>query len=241
MGIDVWLPRPQTAPTVLAPPKDAAVVTAPAPLVDRPVPPVEPRPAVAGAREEGPTAPGWEDLQRQVAGCRKCTLCDGRTQTVFGVGDRKTRLMVVGEAPGADEDRQGEPFVGRAGKLLDQMLKAMGWPREQVYIANILKCRPPHNRDPQPDEVAACEPYLQRQLQLVRPDLILAVGRVAAQNLLKTTEPTGKLRGRLHRYGPDDTPLLVTYHPAYLLRSPKEKARAWEDLKRARAQLATRG
>lgn len=212
MGVDVWLPR---APVAVAP-------TGPE--------------AVAG-NDDDPAA-AWDALAAEVAGCRRCKLCDSRTQTVFGVGDRSSRLMVIGEAPGADEDRQGEPFVGRAGKLLDQMLRAMGWPREQVYIGNLLKCRPPNNRDPQLDEVAACEPYLHRQIELVRPDLLLVLGRVAAQNLLKTELPIGKLRGQVHRYGPLQTPLVVTYHPAYLLRSPREKARAWADLKRARALLA---
>jgi uracil-DNA glycosylase family 4 len=192
----------------------------------------------AAAVPQVETGDRWDGLAAEVAACARCQLCTTRTQTVFGVGDRSSRLMVVGEAPGADEDRQGEPFVGRAGKLLDQMLRAMGWPRERVYIANILKCRPPNNRDPQLDEVAACEPYLQRQLDLVQPDLILAVGRIAAQNLLKTDLPAGRLRGEVHRYGPHGIPLVVTYHPAYLLRSPKEKARAWEDLKLARDLLA---
>lgn len=213
MGVDVWLSR---AP--------AAVAAA------------EPMPEAVVERDDPATA--WSVLAAEVADCRRCKLCDSRTQTVFGVGDRGSRLMVIGEAPGADEDRQGEPFVGRAGKLLDQMLRAMGWPRERVYIGNLLKCRPPNNRDPQLDEVAACEPYLHRQIELVRPDLLLALGRVAAQNLLKTELPIGKLRGQVHRYGPLRTPLVVTYHPAYLLRSPREKARAWADLKRARALLA---
>lgn len=216
MGVDAWVRRaPVAVPAEVAVEVPAPATAAPAAVPD-----------------------DWDALAAQVAACRQCQLCETRTQTVFGVGDRSTRLMVVGEAPGAEEDRQGEPFVGRAGKLLDQMLRAMGWPRERVYIANILKCRPPSNRDPRPDEVAACEPYLQRQIALVRPSLVLAVGRVAAQNLLKTDLPTGKLRGQVHRYGTLDTPLVVTYHPAYLLRSPKEKARAWDDLKLARTLLA---
>lgn len=220
MGVDAWVRRAPAAPLVEAP------VEAPLPQ-----PAVDDVPAAA-------TPADWDALAAQVAACRQCQLCETRTQTVFGVGDRSTRLMVIGEAPGADEDRQGEPFVGRAGKLLDQMLRAMGWPRERVYIANILKCRPPNNRDPRPEEVAACESYLQRQIALVQPSLLLAVGRIAAQNLLKTDLPTGKLRGQVHRYGTLDTPLVVTYHPAYLLRSPKEKARAWDDLKLARTLLA---
>ena len=139
--------------------------------------------------------------------------------------------MVIGEAPGEQEDLKGEPFVGRAGQLLNEMLRAVGLSRESVYIANILKCRPPQNRDPQPEEAAACEAFLQRQLALIRPGIILAVGRIAAQNLLKTDTPIGRLRGVVHRYA--DTPLVVTYHPAYLLRSPLEKRKAWDDLQLA--------
>lgn len=180
--------------------------------------------------------PDWETLQQTVKSCTACGLHATRTQTVFGVGNRKATWMVIGEAPGADEDAQGEPFVGRAGKLLNEMLRALGLPREQVYIANMLKCRPPNNRDPQPDEVAQCEPYLQRQVALIQPKIILAVGRIAAQNLLKTDITIGRLRGRRHSYG--DIPLVVTYHPAYLLRSPAEKRKAWDDLRFARAVLA---
>ncbi len=146
--------------------------------------------------------------------------------------------MIIGEAPGADEDRQGEPFVGRAGKLLDAMLAAIELSRQKnCYIANILKCRPPNNRDPRPEEVAACFPYLARQIELIAPRAILAVGRIAAQNLLQVTTPIGKLRGRVHHYGPNDIPVVVTYHPAYLLRSPLEKRKAWEDLKLYRRLL----
>jgi len=159
-------------------------------------------------------------------------LHESRTQTVFGTGDPRARLMVVGEAPGADEDARGEPFVGRAGQLLDAMLRATGLAREQVYIANILKCRPPRNRDPVAEEVLACSGYLNRQVELIAPELILAVGRVAAQNLLGVNTPIGRLRGgALHRHPASGTPVLVTYHPAYLLRSPLEKRRAWDDLK----------
>jgi DNA polymerase len=138
--------------------------------------------------------------------------------------------MIIGEAPGADEDRQGEPFVGRAGQLLNSMLLAIGLRREQVFIANILKCRPPHNRDPKPEEVSCCMPYLQRQIDLVNPGMILCVGRIAAQNLLATDTPIGKLRGSVHRLGARQRPVVVTYHPAYLLRSPGEKRKAWSDL-----------
>ncbi len=172
---------------------------------------------------------GWEQLQDKVRGCMACGLCEQRTQTVFGVGDRKATLMVVGEAPGAEEDRQGEPFVGPAGQLLDAMLKAAGFEREAVFIANIVKCRPPGNRDPLASETSQCLPYLQRQIELVSPKMILCVGRVAAQNLLATTESVGKLRGRVHQLG--GRPLIVTYHPSYLLREPAQKRKAWEDLK----------
>jgi uracil-DNA glycosylase len=181
-----------------------------------------------------PTGTGeWERLASEVSGCVRCGLHTTRTQTVFGVGDRRAELLVVGEAPGAEEDRQGEPFVGRAGQLLNSMLRAMGMPRETVYIANLLKCRPPGNRDPAPEEVACCQPYLRRQIELLDPRVVLAVGRIAAQNLLGTDVPLGRLRGQVHRFGA--TPLVVTYHPAYLLRTPADKRKAWEDLKFARS------
>jgi len=172
----------------------------------------------------------WGPLQQAVAACRACELCKTRTQTVFGVGDRHADLMIIGEAPGADEDRQGEPFVGRAGQLLNLMLAAIGLKREQVYIANILKCRPPGNRDPGAEEALRCEPFLMRQIALIRPRVLLSVGRISAQKLLKTDTPIGKLRGRWFEFGPDGTPLTITYHPAYLLRSPDQKAKAWQDL-----------
>jgi uracil-DNA glycosylase family 4 len=175
----------------------------------------------------------WDALARAVAGCTRCGLARTRTNTVFGVGDRAARWLVVGEAPGADEDRQGEPFVGRAGQLLNSMLRAAGLRREQVFIANVLKCRPPGNRDPLPEEARCCLPYLHRQVALLRPKLILCVGRIAAQNLLATDLPLGKLRGRTHPLAPFGTPVIVTYHPAYLLRSPGEKRKAWEDLRLA--------
>jgi len=177
----------------------------------------------------------WEALQAQVAQCTLCELHKSRTQTVFGTGRRDADWLIVGEAPGRDEDLQGEPFVGRAGQLLNAMLKAVGLERGDVYIANILKCRPPDNRDPRPEEVLRCEPYLMRQIALIQPKLILAVGRVAAQNLLKTDTPIGKLRGRVHRLGDTGIPVVATYHPAYLLRSPQEKRKAWQDLRLARS------
>jgi DNA polymerase len=175
----------------------------------------------------------WDGLAAAVAGCTRCGLAATRTQTVFGVGDRRARWLVVGEAPGADEDRQGEPFVGRAGQLLNSMLRAAGLGREQVFIANVLKCRPPGNRDPLPEEVRCCLPYLHRQIALIEPRLILCVGRIAAQNLLGVDTPLGQLRGRTHELKPFGTPVVVTYHPAYLLRSPGEKRKSWSDLKLA--------
>lgn len=184
-------------------------------------------------------AAAWSQLEREVAECTKCELYRTRTQAVFGVGNRQADWLIVGEAPGRDEDQQGEPFVGRAGKLLNAMLEALGYAREDVYIANILKSRPPKNRDPKPEEVAACEPYLKQQIALLKPKIILAVGRIAAQNLLKTDTPIGKLRGQRLEYQVaaetvTKVPVVVTYHPAYLLRSPADKRKAWQDLLLAR-------
>jgi DNA polymerase len=180
----------------------------------------------------------WEGLRQQVAGCTRCKLCETRTNTVFGAGISTAPLMVVGEGPGADEDASGEPFVGRAGKLLDAMLASIARsrnepvPEKAVFIANVVKCRPPGNRDPQADEVEACRAYLDQQIALVKPRLIVALGRIAAQRLLGNDEPLSRLRGPIHHYGPAKTPVFVTYHPAYLLRSPKEKAKSWEDMKK---------
>ena len=180
----------------------------------------------------------WDTLRTEVMACIRCSLAASRTQAVFGTGNPNADWMVIGEAPGADEDRQGEPFVGRAGQLLNQMLKAVGLSREQVYIANILKCRPPNNRDPAPAEVEACRGYLERQIELVAPRLLLAVGRIAAQNLLGSDAPVGRLRGRVHHLPGSSLPVVVTYHPAYLLRSPAQKRKAWDDLCLARSVLA---
>jgi uracil-DNA glycosylase family 4 len=173
----------------------------------------------------------WEQLASRVAQCTACELHKTRTQTVFGVGLQTAKLMVIGEAPGADEDRKGEPFVGRAGKLLTAMLGAIGLERDQVYIANILKCRPPGNRDPRAEESLRCEAYLQRQIALVNPQVIMAFGAVAAHNLLQSDEPVGRLRAKSHQL--KGIPVVVSYHPAYLLRSPEQKAKAWLDLQRA--------
>ena len=201
--------------------------------------------AVDGAAGVGTTAPAtapvetvsnldWEALRARVSACTRCELHATRTQTVFGVGDPRARWMFIGEAPGVEEDRQGEPFVGRAGQLLTAMLKAVGFRRGDVYIANVLKCRPPGNRDPKPEEARSCRGYLDRQIELVSPRLIVAVGRIAAQNLLATDSALARLRGQVHPLGERRWPLIVTYHPAYLLRSPGEKRKAWQDLVFAR-------
>jgi uracil-DNA glycosylase len=187
---------------------------------------------VSPSREAGAD---WAELRARVAACTRCSLSATRTQTVFGVGNQNADWLIVGEAPGAEEDRQGEPFVGRAGQLLNSMLLAIGLPREQVYIANVLKCRPPGNRDPSPTEAAECLPYLERQIALLKPKIMLVVGRIAAQNLLRTDKTLGSLRQQVHRFGLSEVPLVVTYHPAYLLRTPGDKRKAWEDLKFARA------
>ena len=175
----------------------------------------------------------WLQLRNEVAACTRCELHSNRTQTVFGVGDINADWLIIGEAPGAEEDRQGEPFVGRAGKLLNSMLLAIGLQREQVFIANILKCRPPNNRDPKPEEVVCCESYLKKQIEWIQPKIILALGRVAAQNLLKVETPIGKMRGQCYEYPDPKVPVVVTYHPAYLLRSPREKRKSWNDLQLA--------
>jgi uracil-DNA glycosylase len=223
LGIDLWLPRTGGSAHELA--------------HSLPEAPVEAR----EAPEDPELAQSWHELEAEVRLCTRCPLYRSRTQGVFGVGDRRAQWLVVGEAPGAEEDRQGQPFVGRAGQLLDAMLRAIGLARGSgVYIANILKSRPPGNRDPKPEEVASCLPYLRRQIALIRPVLILAVGRIAAQNLLESDLPLGRLRGRVHHFGELNTPLVVTYHPAYLLRTPADKRKAWEDLKFARSVFRER-
>jgi len=198
MGIDVWLPRNEAEP-------DA--------------------PAVAAIAADGLD---WDELRECVSDCTRCELSKSRTKTVFGVGNQRADWMIIGEAPGAEEDRRGEPFVGRAGNMLNEMLRAVGQSRDSVFIANILKCRPPNNRDPKPAEAEQCRDYLERQIALVQPKIILAVGKIAAQNLLGSDEPVGKMRGR--QYDLNGIPLVVTYHPAYLLRSPSQKRKSWSDL-----------
>ena len=193
------------------------------------------KPASATAKP----ARDWAALESQVSGCTRCGLHETRTQTVFGTGNRNADWFVIGEAPGADEDMAGEPFVGREGQLLNEILLAAGYQRDDVYIANILKCRPPDNRNPQPDEVQCCQAYLQRQVELLQPRIILAVGKIAAHSLLDSTETVGRLRGTQHLYGVKKIPLVVTYHPAYLLRSPMEKRKVWADLQFAQRIFLT--
>jgi uracil-DNA glycosylase len=220
MGIDVWLDK--NTPVAISNVESADVID------ER-----DTEETIAVKTDNTPSVfpAELDSLAKQVAACQQCSLHESRTQTVFGVGNPDADWLVIGEAPGADEDRQGEPFVGRAGKLLSSMLLAMGLPREQVFIANILKCRPPDNRDPQAEEVIACEAYLRQQIDLIKPKIILAVGRIAAQNLLKLETPIGKMRGNRYQYPDSELPVIVTYHPAYLLRSPREKRKVWEDLK----------
>ncbi|MFV8833472.1 uracil-DNA glycosylase [Aquisalimonas sp.] len=250
MGVDVWVRRsggahadsgeepaenPVAGPVEpSAPAAEAPVaVTATADAVAAPMP-------SDATTSTGIGAMDWDVLAESVAGCTRCPLCESRTRTVFGVGRRDADILVVGEAPGAEEDRQGEPFVGRAGQLLDNMLRALGYGRDRVFIANMLKCRPPRNRDPDPQEVEACRPYLARQIELVQPAVILAVGRIAAQNLLGDERPLRMLRRQVHTLQTHAIPVVVSYHPAYLLRSPADKAKAWEDLKRLRELVHAR-
>jgi uracil-DNA glycosylase len=261
MGVRVWWPSSpvapaaeaqsamsavEAAPVPVAPPAVAHSVAAAAPSVAPSAAPRAPqaapvaRPAAApeSAVAIRPLADGvdrmdWATLQDTAAACQACDLCAQRKKSVFGVGDQQANWMVVGEAPGEQEDQQGEPFVGQSGQLLDNMLKAVGLSRQVqgeggVYIANAIKCRPPGNHNPTPQELATCAPYLARQVALVQPKIILLMGRFAVQSVLQTTEPIGKLRGQVHSY--QGVPVVVTYHPAYLLRNPADKAKAWADL-----------
>ncbi len=217
------------------------VVSDPSPMGEEPPLPTDDfMPSLDMSEVDQPSAPvrdvshlDWPELQTAVSTCTACGLHTSRKQTVFGGGDHNAEWMIIGEAPGADEDQQGQPFVGPSGQLLNNMLRALGLKREQVFVTNVLKCRPADDRDPRPEEMAQCEGFLQRQVALVKPKIILAVGGVAAHNLLKVKTPVTKLRGQLHHYG--ETPLVVTYHPAYLLRKPSEKGKSWTDLKFAAA------
>ncbi len=257
MGLRLWSPAGAAAPLSTAELPAAATASVIAPAIAPTVAPAVAPPTLTPRSMPTPAAPqamappsaasrpdaeaiaalDWPGLRSAVAGCQACGLCQTRQQTVFGVGHARAHCLVVGEAPGEQEDAQGEPFVGASGQLLDRMLAALGLSRQpgdparQVYIANTLKCRPPRNRDPSAQELALCQPFLQRQVALVQPRVILAMGRFAVQSLLGSDAPIGQLRGRVHRW--QGVPLVVTYHPAYLLRQPTEKARAWDDLCRA--------
>lgn len=215
MGIAVWISR-NSPPTASEPELEA--------ILD--IGNVIHEPQISHAPQND-----WVGLEAEVAACTQCNLCQIRTQTVFGTGNKSADWMVIGEAPGQHEDEQGKPFVGKAGLLLTEMLRAVGLERDSVFITNILKCRPPGNRDPKPEEADSCNGYLKRQIKLIKPKIILAVGRISAQTLLKTDAPIGKLRGAVHEL--DGIPLVVVYHPAYLLRSLLEKRKAWQDLQLA--------
>lgn len=238
MGLRVWDAPAAQSPTATPASEAAAPVAVKAAIAAAPPPPAPDIAASPKARDSGAVATmDWPALREAVSACTACDLHQSRRQTVFGVGHPQAHWMIVGEAPGEEEDRRGEPFVGRSGQLLDNMLRAIGLSRQpgdapdparQVFIANTLKCRPPGNRNPLPDELARCEGFLIRQIELVRPKIILAMGRFAVQSLLRSTAPIGQLRGRVHHY--QGVPLVVTYHPAYLLRNLPEKARAWDDL-----------
>lgn len=238
MGVRVFAPEslPEAVVPDEAPATPRVTVSVPVQEPPRAIVQSPPQPVVVRDRAPGVADMSWEALEQAVAACRACRLCEGRSNTVFGVGDLQPDWLVVGEAPGENEDLQGEPFVGQAGKLLDNMLGALGVGRGGgAYIANVLKCRPPGNRNPDPQEIAQCEPFLRRQVELLRPKIILAMGRFAVNTLLQSTEPIGRLRGRVHRY--QDVPVVVTYHPAYLLRNLPDKAKAWADLCLAQAVL----
>lgn len=255
MGLRVWSPISGSAEAPLK--KAQAAARQHVPSVDLPRQPVMQRPQPAAAppalrppaaqpapplnRPLGIEQMDWPALQRAVADCKACKLCTGRTQTVFGIGSTKAQWLIVGEAPGEQEDQQGEPFVGKSGQLLDNMLRAIHCTRhetladgsmapasQQVYIVNAVKCHPASNRNPEPAELAQCKPFLSRQIALLKPRVILAMGRISVQSLLNSSEPIGRLRGRMHQY--QGVPLVVTYHPAYLLRHPSDKTKAWDDL-----------
>lgn len=214
MGITVWVPRASARTNAGAAPAHAA-------------------PADAAPVDNAVATMDWDTLAAAVSRCTRCALHSTRTRTVFGVGNRQAQWLIVGEGPGQEEDRQGEPFVGPAGKLLNAMLTATGRARGDVYIANIVKCRPPNNRNPEAEEAARCADWLSRQIALLEPKLIVAVGRIAAQNLLGVDASLAQLRGRIHRHPAFDIPVVVTYHPAYLLRQPQDKGKAWADLQLA--------
>lgn len=263
MGIPLWIPKDlaidsETAPSTEAPVTLTSETLAALPPISKPasstraiselfaepakpkiIPQANPAKPVIASHAPDCSQLNWLDLEAAVAACKRCELHKTRTQTVFGTGHQQAHCMIIGEAPGAEEDRQGLPFVGKSGKLLTNMLAAIDIAREDIYIANILKCRPPNNRDPKPEEATSCRGYLERQIALIQPMLILVVGRIAAHNLLQTTTPLGRLRGSVHTLPNSTVPVIVTYHPAYLLRQPTEKRRAWQDLQLARDFLAS--
>jgi len=222
MGIDVWVPKFATQAGAV---RHESVQTAQETFPDE----------SASLGQNQQIADTWESLQAEVAACRLCSLCETRTHTVFGTGNPHADWLFIGEGPGQHEDEQGKPFVGKAGLLLTEMIRAMGMEREEVFITNIVKCRPPNNRDPQAYEIARCSGYLQRQIAFIKPKIMLAVGRIAAQTLLNTDAPLSKLRGRVHYL--ENTPVVVVYHPAFLLRSLLEKRKAWQDLQLAMRTL----
>jgi DNA polymerase len=223
MDIEIWIRRniPQKIPTTT---REEVSMSVPSP----------PEPSPQNLKNKPKVSPvhllNWEELQNRVNSCTACELHKSRTQTVFGIGNHQADLMLIGEAPGADEDAQGEPFIGRAGQLLNAMIYSINLKREDLYIVNVVKCRPPNNRNPHIDEMACCKGFLQRQIALIKPKLIVAFGRVAAHHLLTTDTAIGKLRGQLFEYGDTKIPLIATYHPAYLLRRLTEKRHAWQDL-----------
>ena len=239
LGVDVYVLRDGGTSHASAAPAPELPLQQPSTAAPRPVVATGESDLVrAPAAEEDCGVLDWTALRAAVAACQRCELHQTRTQAVFGVGHPQARWMFIGEAPGQEEDRQGEPFVGRAGQLLNAMIRALGMRREDVFIANVLKCRPPGNRDPRPAEAASCRRFLERQVELVDPTLVIAVGRIAAQDLLATETPIAKLRGKVYAFGSRSWPLIVTYHPAYLLRSPAEKRKAWADLLQARQLYA---
>jgi DNA polymerase len=213
--------------------RGAPIATAPAEPGPSPLPPAGT--GTHSPSDKGCGSPALLRVREEIGECTRCKLAPGRTRLVFGVGNPRAELMFVGEGPGADEDRQGEPFVGRAGQLLTRMIEAMGYRREEVYIANVVKCRPPGNRNPEPDEMDACEPFLRAQIRAVGPRVIVALGKIAAQTLLRDATPISRLRGRWATY--EGVRLMPTFHPAYLLRSPEEKKKAWEDLQAVMKEL----
>lgn len=233
LGVDVWRLRPEYRSAAESTVVEVESIVADPGLVKIPLPTEATAqiPAFVAAND-------WDGLQQQVQRCTRCDLCHGRQQAVLGTGSLTARWLFIGEAPGAEEDKQGEPFVGSAGQLLNAMLSALGLRREEVYITNVVKCRPPGNRDPDAQEIATCVPYLQRQIELVTPDVIVLLGRIAAHTLLQTHQPLASLRAQLYHYGEQGIPMVATYHPASLLRSPQDKPKAWQDLCLARQVIS---